>query len=76
MNWDDAEKFQILSPMSRRISAQFSAITALRTGHVSVVIRGFVHYSWYGPALERLSWAGTSYIARDRYLTERVFLRL
>ena len=26
--------------------------------------------------LERLSWTGTSYIVRDRYSTERVFLCL
>src|SRR5271154_3984708 len=33
----------------------------LRTGRVSVVIRRLVHHSWYGPAGERLSWAGTSW---------------
>jgi hypothetical protein len=48
----------------------------LRTGRVSVMIRRFVHHSWYRPAGERLSSAGTSYIARDRYETERVFLCL
>jgi hypothetical protein len=41
--------------------------------------------SWYGPAgetrlgrnqVDRLSWTGTSYIVRDRYSTDRVFLCL
>jgi hypothetical protein len=32
----------------------------LRTGRVSVLIRRFVHHSWYGPAGERPSRAGTS----------------
>jgi hypothetical protein len=31
----------------------------LRTGRVSVVIRRLVHYSWYEPAGERPSRAGT-----------------
>jgi hypothetical protein len=33
----------------------------LRTGRVSVVIRGLVHHSWYVPAEGRPSWAGTSW---------------
>src|SRR5580700_4283524 len=33
----------------------------LRTGRVSVVIRKLVHHSWYGPARERPSRAGTSW---------------
>ena len=33
----------------------------LRTGRVSVAIRRLVHVSWYGPAGERLSWAGASW---------------
>jgi hypothetical protein len=48
----------------------------LRAGRVSVVIRRLVHHNWHGSAGERLSWVGTSYIARDRYSTERVFLSL
>ena len=33
----------------------------LRVGRVSVAIRKLVHYSWYGPAGERPSWAGTNW---------------
>src|SRR5256885_13429517 len=33
----------------------------LRVGRVSVAIRRLVHHSWYGPAGERPSWAGTSW---------------
>src|SRR5438045_4706702 len=33
----------------------------LRVGRVSVAIRRLVHSSWYGPAGERPSWAGTSW---------------
>jgi hypothetical protein len=36
-------------------------IHVLRTSRVSVVIRRFVHHSWYGPAGERPSQAGTSW---------------
>jgi hypothetical protein len=56
----------------------------LRVGRVSVAIRKLVHYSWYGPAGERPSWAGTNWkgsagqgsaiIGRDRYSAERDFL--
>src|SRR2546423_941885 len=54
----------------------------LRTGRVSVAIRRLVHLSWYRPAgetqpgrnqLKRYRWTWTSYIARDRCSTERVF---
>jgi hypothetical protein len=38
-----------------------AAYLVLRTGRVSVVIHRLVHLSWYGPAGERLSRAGTSW---------------
>jgi hypothetical protein len=33
----------------------------LRTGRISVVIRRLVYHSWYEPAGERPSWAGTNW---------------
>ena len=40
--------------------------SVLRVGRVSVAIRGLVYFSW----------AGTSYIARDRYSADRISLCL
>jgi hypothetical protein len=49
----------------------------LRIGRVSVAIRRFVRSYTRIPQLdrnqlERYSWTGTNYIARDRLLTDRV----
>jgi|SRR5271170_6120446 hypothetical protein len=35
-------------------------LSVLRVGRVSVAIRRFIHHSWYEPAGERSSWAGTA----------------
>jgi hypothetical protein len=47
----------------------------LRAGRVSVAIRGFVYYGWYGPAGE-VQLDRDQRFARDRHSTDGVFLCL
>jgi hypothetical protein len=51
----------IISVYRTAFLKSFAVSNLLRAGHVSVVIRRLVHHRWYGPAGERLSWAGTSW---------------
>src|SRR5437763_212720 len=49
-----------LTPLTKERSLR-TMKKMLRVGRVSVAIRRLVHHSWYGPAGERPSWAGTSW---------------